>query len=259
MSSRLSWAILSLVGLVVCGGCSRYPFGRPPSFFFSDERVVSLCQAIHDSNLEEVRKIIDGGIELNFKGKDGMTPLLWALASKKTQAIELLLSAGANPCAEAENGASYVSYAAGMPDSSFLVLGLKHGASANFVNSSTARSLLGEAILCNCDGNVRILIERGANVNQQDPTGLTPAMMAAMQNRYDLVLYLLTNGANPTLATRGGMTLGGLIGADLENPSFLRTGEQFAARGRVIDVLEAKGVDVSNLRRLYATPPTVGR
>ena len=54
---------------------------------------------------------------------------------------------------------------------------------------------------------VRALVEGGADVNQRtagDRT--TPMVIAAVNGHYDLVLYLLGKGGDPTLMTDAGMT-----------------------------------------------------
>jgi ankyrin repeat protein len=54
---------------------------------------------------------------------------------------------------------------------------------------------------------VRALVEGGADVNQRTAGDRTsPMVIAAVNGHYDLVLYLLDKGADPTVATDAGMT-----------------------------------------------------
>lgn len=48
---------------------------------------------------------------------------------------------------------------------------------------------------------VKILVERGAQVNVQSQNGFTPLYMAAQENHDGVVKYLLSKGASQTLAT----------------------------------------------------------
>lgn len=48
---------------------------------------------------------------------------------------------------------------------------------------------------------VKILVERGAQVNVQSQNGFTPLYMAAQENHDEVVKYLLSKGANQSLAT----------------------------------------------------------
>lgn len=48
---------------------------------------------------------------------------------------------------------------------------------------------------------VKILVERGAQVNVQSQNGFTPLYMAAQENHDGVVKFLLNKGANQTLST----------------------------------------------------------
>lgn len=47
----------------------------------------------------------------------------------------------------------------------------------------------------------RVLVEHGATINVQSLNGFTPLYMAAQENHDAVVKYLLSKGANQTLAT----------------------------------------------------------
>ena len=48
---------------------------------------------------------------------------------------------------------------------------------------------------------VRLLVQHGAAVNVQSQNGFTPLYMAAQENHDSVVKFLLSNGANQSLAT----------------------------------------------------------
>lgn len=48
---------------------------------------------------------------------------------------------------------------------------------------------------------VRLLVQHGASINVQSQNGFTPLYMAAQENHDGVVKYLLSKGANQTLAT----------------------------------------------------------
>lgn len=48
---------------------------------------------------------------------------------------------------------------------------------------------------------VRLLVQHGASINVQSQNGFTPLYMAAQENHDGCVKYLLSKGANQTLAT----------------------------------------------------------
>lgn len=48
---------------------------------------------------------------------------------------------------------------------------------------------------------MRLLVQHGASLNVQSQNGFTPLYMAAQENHDGVVKYLLSKGANQTLAT----------------------------------------------------------
>lgn len=51
------------------------------------------------------------------------------------------------------------------------------------------------------DEIVKVLVEHGATVNIQSQNGFTPLYMAAQENHDSVVRFLLSHGANQSLAT----------------------------------------------------------
>ena len=59
------------------------------------------------------------------------------------------------------------------------------------------------------EGNLdtaKVLVERGADVNQQTEYGWTPLLVATNNRNYRLGAYLLEHGADPNIANKGGWT-----------------------------------------------------
>jgi ankyrin repeat protein len=48
-----------------------------PSRFFDDPKVVELCYAMERGDVPAVEKLLDDGVDINTRGKSGMTPLMW--------------------------------------------------------------------------------------------------------------------------------------------------------------------------------------
>lgn len=83
---------------------------------------------------------------------------------------------------------------------------LDQGTDANF--SSFAWSSLQMAAGKGQLGVVKLLVERGANVNYQHPiTKMTALHLAAYENYQDVVKYLLAHGADPNIKMRGNVSL----------------------------------------------------
>src|SRR5690554_2968373 len=87
---------------VVLSGCDRHRsfhqnFDLEAGAFFKDQSIVALCHAIERNDLELMQRLIDGGVDVNARGKDNVTPLLWAYPDNKPERLEVLLRAGADP------------------------------------------------------------------------------------------------------------------------------------------------------------------
>ena len=246
------WLPLSCLSM----SCSRKdaPFGKPASCFFQDRQVLTLCSAILASDARAMEEAIDGGANLNLKGRDGITPLLWTLGTGNREAFERLLVAGADPNIQMEDGRSVMSYSASMDDCAYLRLTLAHGGTPNLVNPVTGRSLLLETMFHHQLDNMKALVESGANIDHPSRTGTPPIIDACYLNRYDMVHYLLLKGADHKAQTTDGDSVMRCLRDDLKNPHLLRTGERFQAKAKVIDLLGSNGVDVVELRQLYRTP-----
>jgi len=64
--------------------------------FFDDPQVIALCKAIEAGDLEEIDRLVAEGADVNTRGKDNMTPLLWAFPGEKTEAFKRILEHGAD-------------------------------------------------------------------------------------------------------------------------------------------------------------------
>src|SRR5438132_2847004 len=59
--------------------------------FFEDRGVIDLCHAIEANDIAEIDRLVAAGANVNAKGKDNMTPLLWALPDNKLDRFKKLL------------------------------------------------------------------------------------------------------------------------------------------------------------------------
>lgn len=144
---------------------------------YGNTPLVMACQY----NLVEIAKyLIENGADINLKTGTGHTPLM-AAASGSEDLFNLLISKGADPLVKLENGTSAFT---------MLITGV----------------LMDRVPMTAADK----LIELGADVDESSTTGGTKGytclMMAARNQRPDLVKYLVENGADVNARAGDGNT-----------------------------------------------------
>jgi len=186
--------------------------------FFNDPKVVTLCNAIEKQDLNEIDRLIDEGADINARGKDNMTPLLWAFPTNEI-VFGHVLKKGADPNVIFESsmdlsspmgspfskGASVVmltasaNYDEGKFDN-YLKLVLEHGGNPNIVDTERKITPIFEAIRSGLKNNVALLVTYGADIEfreYNDPNGAnTPVMAAVRGAHFDIALFLLEKGAD---------------------------------------------------------------
>lgn len=76
----------------------------------------------------------------------------------------------------------------------------------NFTFNKGRTTPLSAAILHKSKEGVKLLLDKGANINRQTSQGLTPLHFAVATLDAPMVSYLLERGANPTIASNAGLT-----------------------------------------------------
>ncbi len=95
MTKKQIWSIIILIFILLSGVVSFgiYRFSQKfskiiqenqikqhqydPENLFSDQKVIELCYALKAGDLKKADELLKQGVDINFKGKDGMTPFLW--------------------------------------------------------------------------------------------------------------------------------------------------------------------------------------
>lgn len=131
-----------------------------------------------------------------------------ALDKKDTALAAKIISQGYNLDSLNKDGTSILigacRYTADTLIASFL---LQHGAKADYPRSPKGRTAL--IVACAYYGGVplcRVLLNAGSDVNAVTKDGVTALMLAASNNKVDVVEYLLSRGANPLFKDAGGKT-----------------------------------------------------
>ena len=213
-----------------------------------------LMYAVHcDCNKDVLQAIIDRGADVNMTDKSNVTALMIALVKKYTDAILLLLKAGADPNIRKDDcTATCLMYAVDTDCSKEVLQAITdHGADVNATSKETSTALMIAceksytdainvlleagadpnialddssvtcfmcAVLKDCSKDVlQAMIDHGADVNATSTAGT--ALMIACTKRYTDAIYLLLKaGANPNIADDSGVTcLMRAVGEDCSN------------------------------------------
>ncbi len=209
--------------LALCVACSILPFSRAhampyPNKVFTDPVVVELANACMDGKLDHITALLHKGTDVRAVGKLGMTVPHFALLARANapQVMKLVLDAGGDPVSVLDGGETLPIYAVSRDnaDPEVVRVLLDHGIGPSWrppMEPFTTTSLLMGAISGHNRPVVRLLLQRGADVNYDD--GFSGSALHRAMNAYefgiaaDLVdagirLDLTTNsrpGAKPTL------------------------------------------------------------
>lgn len=177
--------------------------------YFTDKQVIELCRAIEANDLEEMKRLIAAGADVNAKGKGNMTPLLWAFPDNRPERFKLLLENGADPNVIVASdfntknqgirpGDSVTHMAAKTDFPKQFEYVMQHGGDPNLVNPETGDPLLFVLIHGARHDRVKLAVEKGADVNQKNGSGVPPVIESiSWFAQFDLALYLLSQGADP--------------------------------------------------------------
>ena len=213
------------------------------NYFFDDKKIIELSKHIAKGNISKIEEAVNSGVNINTVGKDGMTLLLLALHAQNKKGYEKLLKLGASPNLQLKSGDSVMSLSAAMSDSFYLQQALMHGGNPNIVNEvkKVFPTPIYRAIAELNINNVKILANANANIDYSDFRGFTPALYAANINQWEIVYFLLKVGADFTKLDRWNK---GIV-YSLEENNISNQGELYQWRGKVIEFLRQKGVQIT--------------
>ncbi|UCZ76008.1 ankyrin repeat domain-containing protein [Dickeya zeae] len=167
--------------------------------------MATLLQTIRKGDEAEARRQLAQGLNLNIQGKEGITPLLWLIyETQDKDAVRLALKLGADPNYKDGSGDSAVNRVSGVRDPDWLRMVLDAGGNPNSIGR------LGQPALFSAIGeerwaDIKLLVERGADVNLVDGQKTTSAHYAAYLNKYDIAYWLIEHGAKvDTYSATGG-------------------------------------------------------
>ena len=183
-----------------------------PDQYFDNPGEVQLANAVATGDVRLAQRALDEGVDVNHVGREGMTPLFWAISKQNLEGFRWLLDHGANANTltrwQAADGqteiASALALAGVMKDSSYLQALLDHGGDPNVVTNDWEQTPIYAVIMRRGIDNVKLLIKYRADLNHQDKSLKTPMLEAVSARMYAIALLLLQSGADPTVKDKWG-------------------------------------------------------
>ena len=155
-----------------------------------------LHDAAKEGNLEEIRRLLKSGTDVNMSGYRGWTALHWAVHSKHKDVVELLISSGASIDVKANDNKTPLHVAAERGPKDIAELLIEEGADIGAVDSGyEGGTPLHWAAFRGQKAVAELLIERGADINLKDKLGLTPLDLAVRYGGEDVAEVLRQHGA----------------------------------------------------------------
>jgi len=162
-----------------------------------------------------LKLLLDAGADVESPTLEGQTALMSVVRTPNVDAAKLLLAHGAKVnVAEQWRGQTALMFASAQSQPAMVELLLQKGAEPNAVSREQewerqvtaeprpqgrplgALTALLFAAREGCVACARALVEHGAAINQVDPNGITPLLMATLNARWDVAAYLIKAGAD---------------------------------------------------------------
>ena len=176
---------------------------KPPIEVLNSE----LLDASYGGSMEEVKRLLLMGADINTKNEFGSTPFKLAVVNNNVNVVELFLQLGQDPNKESVDetvsGGTPLMSAAANGNIELVKLLLKFGAKPDYPTSGRHTALM------SATGHTeifKILVNHGANIHARDNYGRTVLIWAALHGTEEVVALLCEMGADPEIKDKGGNT-----------------------------------------------------
>lgn len=220
---------------LLVAGCG-HAADRPAQAYFSGAPLV-LAQAIDRGDVVRTEALARrlGPPDLNRPGMQDMTPLFFALhraMGEKPQYLEIvtvLVRAGADPLQQVPDLGSVLGVALRAESPRYMQALLDGGVNPDTILGTTP--ILFDVASEHTAATLKLLLDRGADVDRKDSLGNTALMRALTGMQLDQVLYLLDRGASPRFVNVNGVSFAGQLQFQIE-----RQRADSPAQRRMLDI-----------------------
>lgn len=169
------------------------------------DRYLDVARALQAQDFAKARQLAQG-LPLDVPGNQHMTLLWFAIAHKNFAAVSVLIALGSRPDEQVVEGlGSPLNAAFESRELQLLTAMLDGGLSPNHTHPKE-NLMLQRAVTSGTPAHVKLLLDRGADVNQRDGIGGTALTEAISAVRPDVALYLVERGADVNLPMTNGAT-----------------------------------------------------
>jgi ankyrin repeat protein len=156
----------------------------------------SLPELVELGQREAALRALEDGVDVDARGPDGATALIWAAHQGDRELVAALLEREANPEIANDYGVTALAAAAVEGDAEIIGALLEAGSDVESPNAEGQTALMVVARTGRVDA-ARLLLERGANVDAREAFGGQTALMwAAAQKQPEMIRLLLEHGAS---------------------------------------------------------------
>jgi ankyrin repeat protein len=172
--------------------------------FKNSDGQTPLLLASQQGYYEIVKLLLENEADANIKDKKGRTALHAAVFYGYINIVELLLIYGAKINAANKDGINALIFAISEDNHDIVKFLLEHNANPNIQDKNGYTPLMVFAMNTDYIDAIELLIDYGADLNIQTKTGYSALMYATAGGKFEMVKFLLENGANPNLKNVGG-------------------------------------------------------
>ncbi len=175
-----------------------------------------LHMAASNGDLQIARMLVDRGAEINIEDNEGVSPLIEAADKGHGYIVELLVSKGAVYDSSDRKGRTLEQIAEGaalreairIREIDRVQYHLKNNPDLIHTKDKDGLSLLHIACLTFIEETelVKMLLEKGANVNARDDRGTVPIQLAAMTGKEKVFDFLLAHNADPLVCNESNVS-----------------------------------------------------
>lgn len=219
MTNKSFWTVTLLSSFLLCIGFSCVAEIESQSAFTSD---MLLQNAIKAGQLDDVRTLLQNGIDVNKPFNDGITPLHVSVINNQENIAAVLIQAGAKiDEPDSTTHATPLHMAALYGRVGIAELLIKKGANVNALMKFEITPLLVAAQFKHPQ-IVEILLNKKVNINHADQEGFTALHFAAQNGDEIITRLLLNHGANTKLKDKTNNATPLMVAIENSHPNVAR-------------------------------------